>query len=113
MNLLHGITDVHRLAIVSMLDWYRNKDQLEKIFDTLKNELDERRMRVHSAENMQGKFFLNFIASVLYSALLHRMKRNDLHKKMSVPELLLLLKKWRVIEFQDGNSFTARNGLSR
>lgn len=86
----------------SMLDWYRNKEQIEKAFDTLKNELDERRLRVHSAENMQGKLFLNFIATLLYSALLHRMKTKGLHKKMSIPEVMMLLKKWRTIEFQNG-----------
>lgn len=86
-----------------MLDWYRNKDQLEKTFDVLKNELDERRLRVPSAENMHGKLFLNFIAALLYSALLKRMKLNGVHKKISVTELMLLLKKWRTIEFQNGN----------
>jgi transposase len=33
---------------------YREKDVIEKTFDDLKNELDMKRLRVHSSKNMKG-----------------------------------------------------------
>ena len=84
-----------------ILDWYRKKDCVEKLFDTLKNELDEHRMRVSKEDGMHGKLFLNFIATIIYLALLNRMKAAGLNQHMTVPELIMTLKKWRVIQFQD------------
>jgi transposase len=90
-----------KYGVSELLDWYRKKDCVEKLFDTLKNELDERRIRVQSAERMQGKFFLNFIASIIYLALLNRMKISGLLKKMTVSEVIMTLRKWRAFQLHN------------
>ncbi|MDM8120862.1 hypothetical protein QUV58_08595 [Succinatimonas hippei] len=44
---------------------YRNKDCIEKMFETLKNDIIDGRMHVHSVEAWQGKQFVLFLALIL------------------------------------------------
>ncbi len=59
--LTNGIKDP-----VEALWVYRNKDTIEKSFDDLKNQLDMKRLRIHSAASMDGRLFVQFIALILY-----------------------------------------------
>lgn len=53
---------------------YRAKDAVERAFDNLKNELDMKRLRVHSETAMAGILFVGFIALILHSWINKRMK---------------------------------------
>lgn len=44
---------------------YRERLSVEQSFDDLKNELDMRRLRVHSADTMRGRVLVHFIALIL------------------------------------------------
>ncbi len=44
------------------LEVYRSKDAVEKCFDDLKNDLDMKRLRIHSAAAMEGRIFIQFIS---------------------------------------------------
>ncbi|RDI93467.1 hypothetical protein Q502_05430, partial [Mesotoga sp. Brook.08.YT.4.2.5.2.] len=68
---------------------YRNKDTIEKSFDDLKNQLDMKRLRIHSAASMDGRLFVQFIALILMSALRKKMRDTKLIEKYTVRELLL------------------------
>lgn len=68
---------------------YRNKDLVEKCFNDLKNQLDMKRLRIHSSQSMDGRLFLQFIAVILMSALRKKLKDTGLNEKYSVRELLL------------------------
>ena len=61
-----------------ILELYRRKDYLEKIFDVLKNEFDGKRLRGHSKDVINGRLFIKFISLILYSALANIMRENDL-----------------------------------
>ncbi len=50
---------------IEALTVYREKDVVEKSFDDLKNELDMKRLRVHSSSRMKGRLFIQFIALIL------------------------------------------------
>jgi len=76
-----------------LLDDYRNKDMIEKIFDVLKNEMDGDRLRVHSDTAIQGKLFVKFIALILYMKMSKTMKENKMFDKLTVREVLLELRK--------------------
>lgn len=89
---------------LDLLTWYRQRDSIEKAFDLLKNELDEQRLRVHSAETMHGKLFLNFLSTVLYAAMLNKISDAGLNKNYSLPEILAYLKKWRLVNLSNGKS---------
>lgn len=74
---------------VEALKVYRNKDNGEKCFDDLKNQLDMKRLRIHSSPAMDGRLFVQFIALIYMSALRKKMRDTGLINKYTVRELLL------------------------
>ncbi len=73
---------------VEALKVYRNKDVVEKAFDNLKNSLDMKRLRVHLAENMRGRLFVQFIALIFISYIQRVMDEKELFKLGSLSGLL-------------------------
>jgi hypothetical protein len=71
------------------LQVYRDKDVVEKCFDDLKNVLDMKRLRMHSAETVDGRLFVQFIALLFMSALRSEMRKSKLIEWYTVRELLL------------------------
>jgi transposase len=71
---------------VESLQIYRDKDVVEKCFDDLKNQLDMKRLRMHSSVTVDGRLFVQFIALIYMSAL--RMRQSGLIKQYTVRELL-------------------------
>ena len=58
---------------VKALEIYRLKDTAEKAFDDLKNDLDCKRLRIHSTQAMDGRLFIQFIALILSARIKHVM----------------------------------------
>ncbi len=75
---------------------YREKDIVEKGFLRLKNSLDMGRMRMHSAESMQNKLFIGFLALILLSQIHNVMVKNKLYGKMTMKKLIMTLSKLKV-----------------
>ena len=73
---------------VKTLQVYRDKDLVEKCFDNLKNQLDMKRLRMHSAASADGRLFIQFIALIYMSALRREMRKSDLTQQYTVRELL-------------------------
>ena len=73
---------------IEALQIYRDKDVVEKCFDDLKNLLDMNRLRMHSAETVAGKLFVQFIALICVSALRQEMRAAGLIKRYTARELL-------------------------
>jgi len=84
-----------------VLSFYRRKDKLEKIFDNIKNELNMKRLRVHSEEATEGRLFLSFISLILYSFVGKIMEEENLYKEYTIEEVIYELKKLKVIEISD------------
>jgi len=40
----------------------RRKDRIEKFFDSIKNDLDRKRLRTYSNKTFEGRLFLDFLA---------------------------------------------------
>jgi transposase len=87
------ISNKTNLLKEDVLSFYRNKDVIEKIFDTTKNELDTNRLRSHSKTTAEGRFFVKFIATIIYQQITKVMREKDMFKKYSVIELLKELSK--------------------
>jgi len=81
------------------LEIYRMKDVVEKSFDNLKSSLESKRMRTHSKETMQGRFFLQFIALILIMDIQNKMQEQGLYKNFSYPMLIDELKTLRLIKY--------------
>jgi hypothetical protein len=73
---------------VLTLETYRNKDVVENCFDDLKNQLDMKRLRVHSSASMDTRLFLQFLALIYISALRKRMRLGKAVDSFTVRELL-------------------------
>ncbi len=73
---------------VETLYVYHNKDVVEKCFDDLKNQLDMKRLRMHSSQTVDAKLFIQFIALIYTSALRKAIKSSNLDGKYTVRELL-------------------------
>lgn len=73
---------------VEALQIYRDKDVVEKSFDDLKNQLDMKRLRMHSSATVDGRFFVQFIALIYMSALRKEMRKTGLIERYTVRELL-------------------------
>ena len=73
---------------IESLQIYRDKDVVEKSFDDLKNQLDMKRLRMHSSATVDGRLFVQFIALIYMSALRREMRTSGLIKRYTVRELL-------------------------
>lgn len=99
------LTNDSLLSPDNMLALYRQKDYLEKIFDSLKNEFDGKRLRGSTKDTIEGRLFLKFIGLILYSALANTMREQHLFQQYSIRELMYELKKLRLVTMTDGTSF--------
>lgn len=70
------------------LQIYRDKDVVEKCFDDLKNQLDMKRLRMHSSSTTDGRLFVQFIALIYVSALRKEMRKSTLIEQYTIRELL-------------------------
>lgn len=82
-----------------VLHLYREKDGVEKCFDSLKNNLSLKRLRIHSQEALEGLLFIEFIALILYSYLSKVLRETGMNKTLSIPEVLFELRKIKKIQF--------------
>ena len=55
------------LTLKEALEIYRKKDSLEKIFNSLKNEIEIKPLRVWSDDSIYGAIIIGFIAQLLIS----------------------------------------------
>lgn len=92
---------------LGLLDDYFRRDGVEKFFDTLKNEMDSGRGRVHSQENFDGRLFVHMIGLIIYGEMLHRLKNNGVKLKMTFPEMVSHLKRLKTIYAADGSSISS------
>ncbi len=94
------ITNQNNLDKQQVLDNYRQKDNVEKMFDIVKNEIDGNRLRTHNDKTTSGKLFIRFIALILYAEISRTMKDKKMFKKFSIKELIAELKKLKKTEIK-------------
>jgi transposase len=81
-----------------VLSLYRERDEVEKKFDELKNELEVMPLRVQKAETLQGLLFVFFISLILRALLLRRARDAQLLDKSSIEEIFMELAKLRAVK---------------
>jgi transposase len=84
---------------------YRCKDRVEKLFDMLKNELDQRRLHAGLNESLQGRLVVPFAALILHAALEEKMRQAALLRKTRVAEVLAQLHKIKAVRTRTGRRF--------
>jgi transposase len=73
---------------VESLKIYRDKDVVEKCFDDYKNQLDMKRLRMHSSSTVDSRLFIQFIALIYLSAIRQKLRIADMTKQYTARELL-------------------------
>ena len=99
------LTNDPKVGGEDILMFYRRKDVLEKMFDVIKNELDNGRLRVSSREAMEGRLFLTYLSLIIHSALSRIMKEQDLFKTYTLAEVFCDLKKLRLVTLTSGKTY--------
>jgi transposase len=95
-------TNCKKLAEDDILAVVRGRDAVEKVFDLIKNEDGQKRLRTGSDDRMEGRLFLAFVAAILHVLMENRMRKANLLASRSVPEALAMLRKIRRIHFASG-----------
>ena len=99
------VTNLENMDKESVLFLYKRRNEVERLFDVLKNEIDGDRIRNHSNETMEGKLFLLFITLILIASLDRIMVRKELYKEQSLSNIIYELKKIKVVETNNGKRF--------
>jgi len=87
------------------LSLYRERDEIEKSFKALKNEIDVLPLNTHSEKTTRGFIFIAFLGLIIRSRLMNMMREKGILDKYSVELLLLQLEKLRKITLADGQIF--------
>ena len=87
---------------VKALEIYRQKDTAEKVFDDLKNDLDGKRLRIHSTQAMEGRLFIQFIALILSARIKHVMNEAGWYKNHDMQQVIDEMKSMREVKI-DGS----------
>ena len=86
-----------------VLDIYRRKDIIEKSFDELKNDLDMKRLRVHSEDTTEGKMFVAFVGLILRTYFHNKMKEYlDANRPISMPQIFDELRMIKTVKTKSG-----------
>lgn len=67
---------------------YREKDVVENSFDDLKNGLDMKRLRIHSATAMDSRLFLQFLALILICRIRNTTREDRILRNLTVREVM-------------------------
>lgn len=71
---------------------YRQKDAVEKNFDDLKNDLDMKRLRIHTNATMERRIFVQFISLILTTYLKGVMEKNGWTRSHNLQEIFSEMK---------------------
>ena len=95
-----------------ILDIYRRKDIIEKCFDELKNDLDLKRLRIHSEVTMEGKVFVAFIGLILRTYAHNKLRGYmDKNRPMSIPQVFDELRMIKAAKTRNG--MVLRNPMTK
>jgi transposase len=67
---------------------YRRKEVVENCFDDLKNQLDMKRLRIHSSAAMDSRIFLQFLALILICRIRDTIQRDKELRNHTVREVM-------------------------
>ena len=97
------------------LNIYRNKDVVENCFDDLKNHLDMKRLRVHTAAAMDSRLFLQFLALIYISSIRKTAQADDKLKNLTAREVMEKMETYTKITYSNhyGQIFTETTPLQR
>ena len=97
---LIGETDFKKTT-AEILDIYRRRDVVEKSFDSLKNDIDMKRLYIHSDAVAEGKTFIAFLALIVRSQMQNLLQQFMYDNKYTFKKILIEMNKARLIVASD------------
>lgn len=100
------------ILVQGSLDWeecltvYRERDAVEKVFRSMKTDLQVMPLHVRTEATLKGYLFITFISLILRMRLLKRMKDTGLLKHYTLEGMLLELAKIKKIRLANGEIVT-------
>ena len=78
------------MSAAKALDIYRGRDNIEKMFRSLKSGIDFNKARVHTTESLKSKVFLTFIAMIVRNEMFQKMEglRKKNRKAFTIPGMI-------------------------
>jgi transposase len=86
-------------AAVDALREYSTRDYIEKDFDEMKNDLDMRRIRVHTDDRMKARLLIQFVAEIYLREIRVRLRDSDECRKMTRKQIASHIKGIYKIKF--------------
>ncbi len=90
---------------VEVIQNYKNRDKIKKDIDSLKNQIDGKRLRAHNKYTSNGRLFVKFIALIQHSKIMNIIKNDEKLKKYSLCEIMSELKKLKRNCLDENNTF--------
>lgn len=109
---LIGETDFKKTT-AEILEIYRRRDVVEKSFDSLKNELDMKRLHVHSSQTAQGKIFVAFLSLIVQSYMRKQLREHMRKNNLTMHSILLELDKMKTIQYPGSHTPRLLNPLTK
>jgi transposase len=96
-----------------VLDIYRGRDNIEKMFRTLKSGIDFNKYRVYSDAALQSKVFITFIAMIIRNEIFQKLEklRKTNKKYFTVPAVIYELENIEITRNNEGR-YTRRYALT-
>jgi len=88
-----------------VFEQYKAREEIEQVFDFLKNDLEADRTCLGDDEAVRGFFVVVFLAMRLYFKILRRLREKELVGVVSVREVLFELSKMRMIVEASGSEY--------
>lgn len=95
------VSSLNKMSPEQTLNNYRCRDVAEKIFNIVKNDVGEKRIKTGKSKSVHGRLFIAFIATILRAAFQNKLKEANLLNKYSVNEAIALLAKIKEIELNN------------
>lgn len=108
------IVTTQEMGAGEALEKYRDRDTVEKLFRSLKSELDFDKFRVHGDASMESKIFITFLANIVRNEIFTKTKeiRNKNKKDYTVPGIIHEMNKIEITK-DSKNEYIRRYGLNR
>ena len=109
-----AIVTTQEMGAGEALETYRDRDTVEKLFRSLKSELDFNKFRVHGDASMESKIFITFLANIVRNEVFTKTKeiRRKNKKDYTVPGIIHEMNKIEITR-DSRNEYVRRYGLSR
>lgn len=96
------LTNERELNAETALEAYRSRDSIEKLFDSMKNDNGQHRLRTGDDVIAEGQIFLGMVALMMRKALESRMREAGLLKKHSLDSVIAEIEKISKIKLTRG-----------